>query len=326
MAEDTDREESLLDAYSQAVVGVAERVSPAVVNISATFRVSRPIYPSGPHEATGTGSGIIVAPDGFILTNSHVVHEAIKIEVTLNDGRSFIAQSVGEDPPTDLAVIRITASGLPTAEMGDSDHLKVGQLVIAIGNPFGFQTTVTTGVISALGRTLRTESGRSIENIIQTDAALNPGSSGGPLVDSKGRVAGINTAIIRPAQGICFAIPVNTARLVTGLLIARGKVERGFLGIAGQRRPIHRRLVVAYKLPADTGVFVAQVTPKSPADRAGVKVGDMIIGLDDATVRSIDDLHRLLTEKPVGKPLPLTILRRAEKLVLEITPSGAESS
>jgi S1-C subfamily serine protease len=325
MTEDLTPEESLLDAYSQAVVTVAEKVSPAVVNISTTFRVKPPGYARGAQEATGTGSGIIIAPDGFILTNSHVVHEGIRIEVALNDGRGFGAQMVGEDPPTDLAVIRINASGLPAVEMGDSDHLKVGQLVIAIGNPFGFQTTVTTGVISALGRALRTESGRLIENIIQTDAALNPGSSGGPLVDSRGRVIGINTAIIRPAQGICFAIPANTARLVAGLLIAKGKVERGYLGITGQRRPIHRRLIVAYKLVASNGVFVVQVAPNSPADRAGLMPGDVIVAMDGAIVQSVDDLHRLLTEKPVGKPAPLTVLRRTEKLVLHIVPSATES-
>lgn len=325
MVEELTPEESLLDAYSQAVVTVAEKVSPAVVNISTTFRVRPPGYGSAAQEATGTGSGIIIAPDGFILTNSHVVHEGVRIEVALNDGRGFGAQMVGEDPPTDLAVIRIIASGLPAVEMGDSDHLKVGQLVIAIGNPFGFQTTVTTGVISALGRALRTESGRLIENIIQTDAALNPGSSGGPLVDSRGRVIGINTAIIRPAQGICFAIPANTARLVAGLLITKGRVERGYLGITGQRRPIHRRLIIAYKLAANNGVFVVQVAPNSPADRAGLMPGDVIIAMDGAIVQSVDDLHRLLTEKPVGKPAPLTVLRRTEKLVLQIVPSATET-
>ncbi len=317
-------EESFLDVYSRAVVEVAERVSPTVVNINTVFRKRGPYAPwLGPEEPKGIGSGMLITPDGFILTNSHVVHDAQRLEVTLGDGRVFQARLVGEDPQTDLAVIHIDVEGLHSVELGDSSALKVGQLVIAIGNPFGFQATVTTGVVSALGRSLRTQTGRLIENIIQTDASLNPGSSGGPLVDSKGEVIGINTAVIYGAQGICFAIPSNTAKSVTGMLIKTGKVTRGYIGIAGQARPIHRRLVRHYGLAGESGVLIVSVEPDAPAMRAGLREGDIIVFFDSLPVRNVDDLHKYLSEKPVGKKVPLTVIRDQEKLTIEVTPAEA---
>lgn len=317
-------EEGFLDAYSRAVVEVAERVSPAVVNINTVFRRRGPYAPwLGPEQPKGIGSGMIITPDGFILTNSHVVHDAQRLEVTLADGRVFPARLVGEDPQTDLAVIHIDAEDLPSAGLGDSSALKVGQLVIAIGNPFGFQTTVTTGVVSALGRSLRTQTGRLIENIIQTDASLNPGSSGGPLVNSKGEVIGINTAVIYGAQGICFAIPSNVAKIVAGMLIKTGKVTRGYIGIAGQARPIHRRLVRYYRLAGESGVLVVLVEPGTPAMRAGLREGDIIVFFDNLPVRNVDDLHKYLSEKPIGEKIPLTVLRDSEKITIEVTPVEA---
>lgn len=314
-----------LDAYSQAVIGVAEKVSPAVVNISMTRNVHVKM-PNGQivqREAMGGGSGVVIAPDGFILTNSHVVSGAKNIMVTLADGRECQAELIGEDPDTDLAVIRIDAPELRFAELGDSSKLRVGQLVIAIGNPFGFQATVTAGVVSALGRTLRTESGRLIDEVVQTDAALNPGNSGGPLVDSHGRVVGINTAIIAPAQGICFAVPANTARVVAGMLIMTGKVRRGYIGISAQQRPFHRREVRALNLPGETGVLVVDVVLGSPADKAGLRKNDVILEIDGTPMKSTDDLHRYLTEQNIGAYLPFTILRGSDKHTLHLTPSEA---
>jgi len=262
----------------------------------------------------------VFTPDGFILTNSHVVHNADRIEVTLSDGRLFQAQMIGEDPATDLAVIRINAPNLLAAELGDSKSIRVGQLVVAIGNPYGFQCTVTAGVISALGRSLRSQSGRLIDDVIQTDAALNPGNSGGPLVTSRGDVIGVNTAIILPAQGICFAIAINTAKYVAGLLIRNGKIRRGYIGVAGQNIPLHRRLVRFHNLPVESGVAVISVEKNSPAQRAGLSEGDVIVGYGDHPISSIDDLHRLLTEEQVGAKVPLTILRRSEKTVFHVIP------
>jgi S1-C subfamily serine protease len=312
----------LLDAYSRAVVGVAEKVSPSVVNIDVEQRTQarrvRPARRGG--EARGSGSGFIFTPDGFILTNSHVVHDAAKIEVTLADGRRAEAQAVGDDPHTDLAVIRINAPNLAAAAFGDSQKIRAGQLVVAIGNPYGFQCTVTAGVVSALGRSLRAKSGRLIDDIIQTDAALNPGNSGGPLVSSRGEVIGVNTAVILPAQGICFAIAINTARFVAGRLIKDGRIRRSYIGVAGQNVPLPRRVVRFYNLAVESGILVVQTDEHSPAERAGLREGDVIIGFAGQRIAGIDDLHRLLTEERVGASAPLEVIRRTEKLTLEIVP------
>ncbi|HUK90216.1 MAG TPA: trypsin-like peptidase domain-containing protein [Blastocatellia bacterium] len=325
----THWEASLLDAYSQAVISAAERVSPSVVNIEVRQKVegraagrSRRGGSQGgqPGEAGGSGSGFIFTPDGFILTNSHVVHRASKIDVALSDGRRLPAQLIGDDPDTDLAVIRIGASNLVPVQMGDSQAIKVGQLVVAIGNPYGFQCTVTAGVVSALGRSLRAQSGRLMDNVIQTDAALNPGNSGGPLVTSRGEVIGVNTAIILPAQGICFATSINTAKFVAAKLIKDGQIRRSFIGVAGQDVPLPRRLVKYYDLPRDSAVMVVSLEPDSPAKKAGVLDGDLIIGFENQPISGIDDLHKLLTEERVGRSSPLTIIRRTDKLVLEIVP------
>jgi S1-C subfamily serine protease len=316
----------LLDAYSKAVVNAAERVSPSVVNIDVhkTPKEKRrnPFQP--PEELRGNGSGFIFTPDGFILTNSHVVHHANKIEVSLPDGRRFEGDLVGEDPDTDLAVVRINGSNFLAAPLGDSKKIRVGQLVIAIGNPYGFQCTVTSGVISALGRSLRSISGRLIDNIIQTDAALNPGNSGGPLVTSRGEVIGVNTAMILAAQGICFAIAINTTKFVAGKLIQEGKIRRSYIGLGGQNIPLLRRLVRFYHLPVENGVLAVSVEENSPAQRAGLSEGDIIVSFDGQPITSIDDLHRRLTEERVGKKTPLTIIRRTEKLDLMITPEESK--
>jgi S1-C subfamily serine protease len=319
-----ESDEELLDAYSRAVVHVAERVGPAVVNIAAVRRGTAQT-PRGPRtfEAPGAGSGVVITPDGYVLTNSHVVHGAGRLDVTLADGREAAAHLVGDDPATDLAVIRVAADGLPTAELGDSDRLRPGQLVVAIGNPFGFQTTVTSGVVSALGRSLRSQSGRPIENVIQTDAALNPGNSGGPLVDSHGRVVGINTAIVSGAQGICFAVPVNTARWVAGLLIKEGRVRRAHLGITGETRPIHVRIAREHGLARPTGVGVAQVAPGSPAAAAGLRERDVIVALDDRPVAAVDDLLRELSRVPVGSRVRVGVLRRGQRIETEATLAAA---
>lgn len=309
-ADDGREDVELLDAYSQAVVSAVEQVGPAVVNISSVHRgTARTPRGPVPFEAPAAGSGVIVAPDGYVVTNSHVVHGGRNLEVTLADGRTLPAQLVGDDPATDIAVIRVDATGLPVAALGDSERLRTGQLVIAIGNPLGFQATVTSGVVSALGRSLRSQSGRLIENIIQTDAALNPGNSGGPLVDARGRIVGINTAIIQGAQGICFAVPVNTVRWVVGLLIREGRVRRAFLGIAGERRPIHPRVAREHHLLETAGIGVVQVLPNSPAERAGLRPGDTIVAVDGTSVTSVDDVHRLLSRVSFDQAIRMTILR-----------------
>lgn len=312
-----EEDRDLLDAYSRAVIGAADHISPAVVNIEVRHR--REPFRGG-RQGEGSGSGFVYAPDGFVLTNSHVVHGVNQISVTLSDGRVFEAQLIGDDPDTDLAVIRIPATGLATASLGDSQRIRVGQLVVAIGNPYGFQTTVTAGVVSALGRSLRSRSGRLIENVIQTDAALNPGNSGGPLVTVNGEVIGVNTAIILPAQGICFAIGSNTAQDVAFQLMKEGRIRRSYIGISGQTVPVPRRIVRHYQLTKETAVQVISVEEGSPAARTGVRAGDVIISFGSQSVAAVDDLHRLLTLDRIGSRVPIMLIRRTEKLVIEIVP------
>jgi S1-C subfamily serine protease len=313
----------LLDAYSRAVIGAVEKISPAVVNIEVHQSV-RSRRRAEPQERHGGGSGFVFTPDGLILTNSHVVHDASRIEVTVADGRRFPARIIGDDPATDLAVIQIDGSGLTAVGLGDSQALRVGQLVIAIGNPYGFQSTVTAGVVSALGRSLRSYSGRLIEDVIQTDASLNPGNSGGPLVASDGRVVGVNTATILPAQGLCFAIGINTAKFVASRLLRDGRIRRSYIGVSAQTVPIHRRLVRYYELLKETGVVVLSTEPNSPAQRAVLREGDVIIALEGQPVAGVDDLHRLLTEVRVGATSELTVLRGTEQLHLAIVPEETE--
>src|SRR5512136_1141760 len=318
---------NLLDAYSQAVITAAEKVSPAVVNIEVNkgSNGQGPSRSRFPNERRGTGSGFVFTPDGFILTNSHVVHQAAQLDVTLSDGREFKAQLIGDDAATDLAVIRIDGSNLAPVTLGDSQQVRVGQVAIAIGNPYGFQTTVTAGVVSALGRSLRTDSGRLVDNVIQTDAALNPGNSGGPLVNSRGEVIGVNTAMILPAQGLCFAIAVNTAKFVAGQLMQHGRVKRSVIGVGGQDAPLRRQLVRYHNLPLESGILVVSIEPQSPAQRAGLIEGDVIIGYGDQSIGGIDMLHRLLTHEQVGRRTPLTILRRNDKLTLTIVPEESKN-
>jgi S1-C subfamily serine protease len=306
-------ETELLDAYSRAVVGAVEQVGPSVVTIEVG---------SGQRPGRGgQGSGFVVAPDGLILTNSHVVHNAKSIHVSLSDGRRLPAQLIGEDPDTDLAVVRASASGFAALTLGDSRAIKVGQLVIAIGNPLGFAATVTAGVVSALGRSLRSRSGRLMDDIIQTDAALNPGNSGGPLVNARGEVIGVNTAVISGAQGLCFAIAANTAQFVVGRLIRDGRIRRSYIGVAGQNTAILRQIVRFYGLAVTSGILVATIEPDSPASKSGLREGDIIIALEGQHVAGIDQLHRLLTEERIGQQTPLTVIRRTEKLDIDVTPA-----
>jgi S1-C subfamily serine protease len=321
-------DEALLDAYSRAVVSAAELVSPAVVKIDVTKRVATAVA-SQPRaerrEPRGSGSGFVFTPDGLILTNSHVAGGASRIDVTLSDGQSFVAQLIGDDPHTDLAVIKISGPKLATAGLGNSRGVRVGQLVVAIGNPYGFECTVTAGVVSALGRSLRAQSGRLIDDVIQTDAALNPGNSGGPLVNSSGEVIGVNTAIIMPAQGICFATAIDTAKVVAGQLLRHGRVRRGHIGVAGQNAPLPRRIVRYFDLAVESGVRVMSVEAGSPAREAGVEEGDVIVAWDENPVPSIDALHRLLTEQYVGTSAQVTLLRRAQKLTRTIRPTEMQA-
>ncbi len=310
-------DDELLDSYSRTITQAVARVGPAVVNIRV--RGGNRDRRHDP-ESGGSGSGFIIAPDGFILTNSHVVHGVARMEVSLADGRVFNASLVGDDPETDLAVIRVNASRLVHAQFGDSKSIRAGQIAIAIGSPFGFQQTVTAGVVSALGRSMRSQSGRLIDDVVQTDAALNPGNSGGPLVNSRGEVIGVNTAIILPAQGICFAIASNTAEFVTAWLIKEGIIRRSWIGVAGQNIPVHRRVVVFHRLAVDRGVLVSGVEPGSPASRAGLREGDVIVAFGGESVSSIDELHRHLVAGVIGVPSNITIIRHTEKLDLVVTP------
>ena len=312
----------LLDAYSRAVVHAVEAVSPSVVNIEVRQQEPSGGGRRGPRgRVDAGGSGFVFTPDGFVLTNSHVVHGAIRIDVTLADGAHAPADLVGDDPDTDLAVLRISARDLAAAPLGESGTLRPGQLVIAIGNPFGFQTTVTAGVVSALGRSLRSRSGHLIDNVIQTDAPLNPGNSGGPLANSRGEVVGVNTAVILPAQGLCFAIAMDTARFVASQLIKDGRIRRGYLGVAGQTVPLTRRVARLLGLESASGVLVASVEPGSPAERAGVHERDVIVAFDDRPITSVDALHRVLTEGRIGVAARLTVLRPTERRELTIVPA-----
>jgi S1-C subfamily serine protease len=316
-----ERDTQLLDEYSRTVVSAVQRVAPAVVNIEVHQRGNG----NSATEVAGNGSGFIIAPDGFILTNSHVVHNAARIIVNLPQDRDYPAQLIGDDPDTDLAVIRIDAPRLGHVRLADSETLQVGQLAIAIGNPLGFQASVTAGVISALGRSMHSQSGRLIDNIIQTDAALNPGNSGGPLVNSAGEVIGVNTAMIRPAQGICFAIASNTAKFVAAWLIRDGKIRRSYIGVAGQNVPLHRRVIRYYHLPLETGVLVVSSEKGSPAERAGLREGDLIVGFNEQPIGSVYDLHKVLVGEQIGVTAKLVVIRHTEKLELPILPAEMPS-
>jgi S1-C subfamily serine protease len=315
-----ERDDELLDVYSQVVTRAVERVAASVIKIDVTL----PARGRQP-ERSGSGSGFIFTPDGFAITNSHVLRAASKISVSLADGRRVAATLVGEDSHTDLAVIRIDAPNLVPAALGDSQAIRPGQIAIAIGNPYGFQATVTAGVVSALGRSLPARSGRLIDDVIQTDAALNPGNSGGPLVNSRGEVIGVNTAIIQAAQGICFAIAVNTAKVIAGRLIRDGRVRRSYVGIAGQTVPLLTRVVRYFALGIETAVFVVSVERGSPAERGGLHESDLIIGFGESPVRGIDDLLKLLTEDRVGLPVPVTVLRGSERIALSVTPAESRA-
>ena len=307
----------LFDAYSQAVVHAVEHTGPAVLHLDVTLararRSGRPF--------SGSGSGLIFTPDGFALTNSHVIHGATSIRATLPDGSTYAADVVGDDPDTDLAVLRLAGTALPVAELGDSTGLRPGQLVVAIGNPLGFQATVTAGVVSALGRSMRAQSGRLIEGIIQTDAALNPGNSGGPLVDSRGRVVGINTAVIAGAQGICFAVPVNTAHFVIPRLIRDGHVRRSWIGIGGQTIRLSRRRVQLNQLHGATAVLVTEVVPGGPAETAGLHARDIIVRVGATTIVGIDDLQRILTDELIGKSVEIVVVRDGALKTLAVVPA-----
>jgi S1-C subfamily serine protease len=310
----------VLESWSNAIVHVVESVAPAVVSIASrlTFRDDGRAF-----EQQGSGSGAAIAPDGYILTNSHVIHNAREVSVHFMDGSVRSAETVGEDPPTDLAVLKVMAAGLPYLEIGDSNALKVGQLVIAVGNPLGLESTVSTGVVSSLGRAIRSISGRLIENIIQHTAPLNPGNSGGPLINTRGQVVGINTAIIAAAQGIGFSIPSNTASWVLSKLMTQGRVTRSFLGIAGTSRPLSRRTVHALNLSTERAVVLLEVARGGPADQAGLQIGDLLIRIGDRDVATMDDIYRFLTEWPAGRPVKVTLLRLGKQLELDIRPSEA---
>lgn len=328
----TEQDSILLDAYSNTIVNVAKKVSPSVVQIKVTGRVAESTperrntippqrrSPGRDDSSGGTGSGFIISSDGYIITNNHVVAGATHISVSLPDSRDYEATLIGRDPATDIAVLKIYADNLRAIRFADSKQLQVGQIAIAIGNPYGFQYSLTTGVVSALGRTLRSESGRLIDDVIQTDAALNPGNSGGPLVNSHGDVIGVNTAVILPAQGICFAVSSNLAALVAGKLIMNGRVRRGYLGIAGQLINLTERIKQYNQLSVRTGVMIVSVEPDGLAGNGDLRQGDIIVGFNEQPMATVDDLHRLLTDDTIGRPVQLTVLRENRKKGVMVTP------
>jgi S1-C subfamily serine protease len=303
-------DEELLDSYSRTIAAVVNRVAPSVVNIRVT---------SGDRPQSG-GSGFLVTRDGFIVTNSHVVSGARELEVTLHDARTYPATIVGTDPETDLAVIRIDGPDVQHVRLADSSTIRVGQIAIAVGSPYGFQQTVTAGIVSALGRSMRSESGRLMDEIIQTDAALNPGNSGGPLLNSAGEVIGVNTAVILPAQGICFAISSNTAQFVAAWLIKEGRIRRSSIGVAGQNVPLHPRVARFHQLPVSRGVLIVEIEPQSPAAIAGLQKGDTIVGFKGRPVATIDDLHKQLVASEIGVSSPIMLLRGTQKLFRLVVP------
>jgi S1-C subfamily serine protease len=322
-----DDDVEVLDAYSRAVTRAFESVGPAVAKIEVTRsagqkrpdRLGRPT----PEPERGGGSGFVFAPDGLLLTNSHVIEQAAKVAVSLPDGREFQADIVGDDPGTDLAVLKITAPDLAVVQLGDSSRLRPGQLVVAVGNPYGLQHTVTAGVVSALGRSLRARSGRLIDSIIQTDAALNPGNSGGPLVNAAGEVVGVNTAMIMGGQGLSFAVPINTARIVIPSLLREGRVRRGYLGVAVQDVPLLRRVVNHFHLPSESGLLIVSVEARSPAEGAGLRDGDIIVAFAGHPVAGADDLHRLLTREQIGQRAPIVVIRGTERITIDVEPGEA---
>lgn len=322
-APDKYNDAELLDAYSQTVVAVAKHASDAVVHI----KVTKPSPKSKTKNLRrrrgngGAGSGFIISSDGLIVTNSHVINQATRIEVNLQDGRQFIAKLIGDDPATDIAIIQINAENLSTLSFADSDHLQVGQMAIAIGNPFGFQYSLTAGVVSALGRTLRSESGRLIDDVIQTDAALNPGNSGGPLVNSRGEVIGVNTAVILPAQGLCFAVASNLVQYVAGKLIIEGRVKRGYLGIAGQMVQIDKRMGKMLQINSRSGVLIQEIVPDANAYNVELRTGDLIISYDQNKIESIDDLHKLLDENSISKAAKIKVIRNRKIHELVVIPT-----
>jgi S1-C subfamily serine protease len=310
---------ALLDAYSAAVTDAVDRVAPSVVRIDADSGTG------GRRRERGTGSGLVFTPDGLVLTNSHVVGGAGAVRVTLDDGREFEADCIGDDPDTDLAVVRIGAHAAPFRPLGDSSRIRPGQVAIAIGSPFGFQHTVTAGIISALGRSLRARTGRLMENLIQTDAALNPGNSGGPLVTSRGEIIGINTAAILGVQGISFAVPINTARVIMGALLRYGRVRRSVIGVSGQDAPLPRRLARLHQLDGDRAVGVVSIVPGSPAEAAGLCERDLIVSFAGTRVAGVDDLIRLLTDEVIGASLPMVVLRGPDRRTLYVVPREREA-
>lgn len=318
-ASSSEGDDVLLDAYSSTVVNVAKKVSPSVVQIKVSGR-PQPAQRGQPNEGDGTGSGFVISTDGYLVTNNHVVAGASTIRVVLPDRDELPATLVGRDPATDIAVLKVYTDGLRAIRFADSGKVQVGQIAIALGNPYGFQYSLTAGVVSALGRTLRSESGRLIDDVVQTDAALNPGNSGGPLVNSQGDVIGVNTAVILPAQGLCFAVSSNLANLVVGKLITEGRVRRGYLGIAGQLINLTERIRQYNQLTARTGVMIASVEPDGVADNNNLRQGDIIVGYNGHEVATVDDLHKLLTDSSIGRPAQVIVLRDGRKRGVMVTP------